>query len=431
MFMTILTDRSVLASAGAMTGYLAALVVVLFSIIAASFPTNFPEYRCATNAPLQNILTGFNSTTVRVGNRPWGLAYLNNNVAFAAVNFSIAVLDTSNFTPKLTNLIPYPPELSGKMGNEDVDADGYGYREITLTHDKRNLYIATGFGAVIVDVPRAILGRNDSIVGVLSSNGYVGQSAIDLSITPNDEYVFVSQEFGSNNTHNRGAVEVFNVTRLSDGRVASSWRGFIALPGYATVGQQFSNDYTRLFVTSELNSTSASPNSTTGVLSVLDVAKLKHNPGKAQITKVDSGCRPVRCHMKGKYLWITERDANHLAVFDAEGLANNGTDNLRLATINTGTSPIGVASVGNYILTADSNRFNYTNAPTGITVVDATLALEGQVDFPQIPTGAFPRTLAVSPDGNRLLVSEFGAATIRVVDVSALNRAKMSGTQEG
>lgn len=408
---------------------IAAVALVLFPNVAAPFPTNFPQYRCATNAPPQNILSGISSTTLRVGNRPWGLQYLNKNIAFAAVNFSIAVLDTSRFQPRLMNLIPYPPELSGKMGNEDINADGYGYREVALTHDKRNLYIATGYGAVIVDVPRAILGRSDSIVGVLSSNGYAGQSAIELSITPNDEYIFVSQEFGSNNSHDRGAVEVFNVTRLPDGTVASSWRGFIALPGYATVGQQFSSDYTKLFVTSELNSTTASPNTTTGVLSVLDVAKLKHTPGKSQITKFDSGCRPVRCHLEGQYLWVTERDANHLAVFDAQKLANNDTDNVRLATINTGTSPIGVVSVGNYILTADSNRFNYSNAPTGITVVDSVLALEGQVDFPQIPTGAFPRSLAVSPDGNRLLVSEFSAGTIRVVDVSSLNSQKRNETQ--
>ncbi|KAK6085959.1 hypothetical protein SCUP234_01358 [Seiridium cupressi] len=402
------------------TTIIAAIVIALLSPVAACFPTQYPQYRCATNAPAQNALTGLKSTTVAVGNRPWGVVYLNNDYAFAAVNFSIAVLDTSQFTPKLTTLIPFPEEDYGTMGNDDINSDGYGYRELTLSHDRQNLYVATGYGAVIIDVVRAIQGRNDSIVGLLSSDGYVGRSAIELSITPNDQYIFISQEFGSNNSHNRGAIEVFNVTRLDDGTVISSWRGFIALPGYATVGQQFSKDYTKLFVTSELNSTTSSPNTTSGVISVLDVAKLKHTPGKSLITKVSSGCRPVRCRLDGDRLWVSERDINHLTVFDAEKLANNDTTDLLLATVNTGTSPIGLAVVGQYVLTADSNRFSYANATTGITVVDSILALAGQVDFPQIPTGAFPRSLALSPNGKTLLVSEFGTGNIRAIDVSSL-----------
>jgi sugar lactone lactonase YvrE len=49
---------------------------------------------------------------------------------------------------------------------------------------------------------------------------------------------------------------------------------------------------------------------------------------------------------------------------------------------------------------------------------------KGQVNFPQIPTaGEFPRALAVSPDGNTLLVAEFLAMTVRAIDVSYLNNA--------
>lgn len=182
------------------------------------------------------------------------------------------------------------------MGNVDIMEDGYGYRELAISNDKKNLYVATGYGAVIFDVEKAVEGKIGSFAGVLSSDGYVGRSAVEMSITPDDKYVFISQEFGSNASYNRGAVEVFNVTRLDNGTVLSSWRGFIAL-GYAVVGQQFSKDYTKLFVTSEMNSTTASPNNTAGVISVLDVQKLKHTPGKSLITKFTGGCRPVRCHL--------------------------------------------------------------------------------------------------------------------------------------
>lgn len=409
-----------------MAGFLApwnwvASAMLVFSTIAACYPTNYPQYRCATNAAPQNALNGLNTTALRVGNRPWGITYLNEYIAFAAVNFSIAVLDTTKFQPQVLSTIPFPEKAWGKMGNDDINSDGYGYREIALSHDKLNLYVATGYGAVIIDVVRAITGAKNPVVGYLTSGGFAGSSAIELSVTPDNKFVFISQEFGNANTYNRGAVEVFNVTRQDDGTVVSSWRGYIALPGFATVGQQFSPDHKKLFVTSELNSTTAALNRTSGVLSVLDVATLKYYPGNALFAKVSSGCRPVRCHMDGERLWVTQRDANKLSVFDVQKLVNNETDDALLATVNTGTSPIGVDSVGKYVFTADSNRFDYDNATTGVTVVDSTLALEGQVDFPQIPTGEFPRALAVSPSGNRLLISEFGSGNIRVVDVSSLN----------
>ncbi|KAI4593829.1 hypothetical protein KJ359_008870 [Pestalotiopsis sp. 9143b] len=410
--------------AGLLSFWIARVAVILIFSLSSPFSvaavevlgTKYPDFRCETNAPPQNVL-GFNSTSVRVGNRPWGLVYLNDFFAFAAINFSIGVLDTTNFEPRVLNMIPFPMDL--QMGNLDINSDGYGYRELALSHDKKTLYVATGYGAVVLDVARALFGRNDSVIGVLSSGGYAGHSAVELSVTPDDNFVFISQEFGSNNSYGRGAVEVFKVTRGS-ATISSIWRGFIAL-GFALVGQQFSKDNTKLFITSELNSTTGTVNNTAGVISVLDVATLKVTPGTALITKLNNGCRPVRCDVSsdGTQLWVTERDANVLAIYDAVELAqgNNNTDEVLLGSITTGTSPIGIAGVGRYVFTADSNRFDYDNATTGVTVVNA-ITME---QLGQIPTSDFPRSLAISPSGNRLMVSEFGAGTIRVIDVTALN----------
>lgn len=215
--------------AGLLSFWIARVVVILlFSLSSPStvaavevLGTKYPDFRCATNAPPQNVL-GFNSTSVRVGNRPWGLVYLNDFFAFAAINFSIGVLDTTNFEPRLLNMIPFPMDL--QMGNLDINSDGYGYRELALSHDKKTLYVATGYGAVVLDVARALFGRNDSVIGVLSSGGYAGHSAVELSVTPDDNFVFISQEFGSNNSYGRGAVEVFKVTR-GTATISSIWRG--------------------------------------------------------------------------------------------------------------------------------------------------------------------------------------------------------------
>jgi hypothetical protein len=95
------------------------------------------------------------------------LVYLNESIAFAAINFSVGVLDTSDFAPRLKYILPLQPAFF--IGNDDIDLDGYGFREMALTHDKENLYVATGYGAVILDVPRALAGSNDSFVGVLAT----------------------------------------------------------------------------------------------------------------------------------------------------------------------------------------------------------------------------------------------------------------------
>ncbi|KAI4600630.1 hypothetical protein KJ359_000989 [Pestalotiopsis sp. 9143b] len=397
------------------TAAAAAIAVVFFSNAASSFPTHV----CATNAAPQ-VNLDLNVSVLDVGPRPWGLVYFNETVALAAVNFSLAVLDVSTLEPKLVHLLPTPPQFT--IGNDDFNEDGYGFRDIKLTKDKENAYVATGYGAVVFDVPRALAGRNDSAVGVLSNNGLAGRSSIELQITADDQFVFVSQEFGSNATYQRGAVEVYNITRHENRTVESHWRGFIAL-GFATIGQQFSTDHSLLFVTSEMNGTATSLNETSGIISVLDVAKLRTYVGQALVKKVDAGCHPVRAAMSldGRHLWVSQREANQVMAFDTAKLADNTSTEALVATVNTGTSPIGITAIKNHILTADSNRFGYSNASTGVTFVNAAGALaEGRIAFPQVPTGPFPRALAVSPNGKTVLVSEFDGGTIRALDVSSV-----------
>ncbi|KAI1856639.1 hypothetical protein JX265_011598 [Neoarthrinium moseri] len=347
-----------------MAGFVAYWAAAVAAIAAVLLPLTaaFPTHVCATNAPPQPDLP-LNNSVLGVESRPWGLIYLNEKIAFAAVNFSIGVIDTSELTPKMKYMLPLPPWCL--IGNTNITEDGYGLRGLALTNDKRNLYAATGYGAVILDVNRALAGRNDSYVGVLSKDGYVGQSAIEVTVSADDKFVFISQEFGSNNTWGLGALEVYNVTRLANGTVASTWRGFIAL-GYATIGQQFSQDHSRLFVTSEMNNSATSLNDTTGIVNVLDVATLRRTPGKSLVKKIVAGCHPVRAQMSldGRHLWVTTRESNHVLAFDAAKLADNTTMDAQVAQINTGTSPIGITAIRGHILTADSNRFGYSNAST-------------------------------------------------------------------
>ena len=76
---------------------------------------------------------------------------------------------------------------------------------------------------------------------------------------------------------------------------------------------------------------------------------------------------------------------------------------------------------------ADSNRFAgmdpalYGNATSGLSVVDVNAAIRGErANLGQIPTGLFPREMAVSPDGRTILVSIFGSMMVQAVDVATL-----------
>lgn len=71
---------------------------------------------------------------------------------------------------------------------------------------------------------------------------------------------------------------------------------------------------------------------------------------------------------------------------------------------------------------ANLNRFTLVGATAGLSVVDVQAALRNSTSavLGQIPTGKFPRELAISPDGFTVLVSEYGSRAGQAVDVSTL-----------
>jgi DNA-binding beta-propeller fold protein YncE len=384
-------------------------IVTAVSFAALSGAVSAPD--CQAVAPTQVTLNNITTASLNVtGNHPFGLVYASKDIAFVGLGASLGVLNTSTFTPTLIRQISlqdvftnYPPGIFSAYG-------------LAISRDKRIVYAAIGPGAVAVDVGKAVAGDPDSILGSL--NGKAGTTAIEATVSIDDKHLFVSQEYGNKETEFHGAIEVFNVARNSNGSLSSTDIGFIAL-GYSVVGTALSPDGSKLYATSE----TATLNGTQGTLSVLDVTTLETNPSKALLASVDAGCGPVRVvvSQNGKHVWVTARESNKLLAFDAAKLESNSSNAL-LASVQVGTSPVGLVLVnqGRHIITADSNRFSYTNTTTGLTVVDVHAALQGRQGFPRIPTGLFPREFAVSPDRETLLVSEYGSEAIQAVDVSQL-----------
>lgn len=374
---------------------------------------------CQTVAPPEKNLTSVLTAEIAVPAHPFGVAYgQQKDIAFVALNTSLGVLNTSVFIPSLIHEIPLPApyvSLSGSTG-------------IALTHDGRHVLV-TAFSAalIVVDVAKAATGSPDAVVGVLNGVAAAGASAIEVSTSRNDRYAFVSQEDGSRQTGERGTIEVFRLERpAANGTVSGTYVGYLTL-GDLVVGTVLSSDGRTLYATSE----TASFNTTQGTLSVIDVEKLETDPSNALVSTVPAGCGAVRVIVSrdDQTVWVTARESNALLAFDASKLTSNASAAL-LASVQVGTSPVGLRFAGandRRILTANSNRFAgsnsslYGNATTGLSVVDVHAALRGErANLGQIPTGFFPRELAVSPDGRTVLVSDYGSSMIQAVDVSTL-----------
>jgi DNA-binding beta-propeller fold protein YncE len=285
---------------------------------------------------------------------------------------------------------------------------------IALSPDGRLLLIATeGTGAVVVSVPAAEAGVNGAVLGVLSSSGAGIGGAIEVAVSPDDRYAFISLESADE-------IAVFNLSAaLADGFGAAAYVG--AIPArIAPVGLAFAPDGRWLYSTSEASSS----RSEVGTLEVINVARAESDPATSVAARVPAGCNPVRVttSANGTVVWVTARASDALLAFSATALRTSPRSAL-LADVPVGAAPVGLALVrdGSLMVVADSNRFNASGQHANLAVVDVHAALAGQPALlGYLPAGAFPRDVAADPAGRAVLVANFASNQVESVDVADL-----------
>jgi DNA-binding beta-propeller fold protein YncE len=321
----------------------------------------------------------------------------------------VAVLADDGFTPRVVRTI-------------GVRGDAVGN---SLTRDGRYLLVADGSnGATVVSVHRAETGARDAVLGTLSRHRAQagGGGAIEVASSPDGHYAFVSIEYG-------GGIAVYDLrAALADDFHKSTYLGTVRL-GLAVVGMAVSPDGRRLYATSELavgtSALGARPRSQFhGSLSVISISQAARDPQQAVLAAVPAGCSPVRVAVSsdGSTVWVTARESNRLLAFSAGKLLSD-PKHARLAAVHVGEAPVGLALVsgGRDVIVADSNRFGVPGARAELTVVSTAAALAHRpAVVGTIPAGSFPREMAVEPDGQTLLVSNFGSDELEAVDVGAL-----------
>jgi DNA-binding beta-propeller fold protein YncE len=270
-----------------------------------------------------------------------------------------------------------------------------------------------GSGAEVVSVSAAEDGGRPAVAGELTSGPANGGGAIEVAVTANGRYAFVTLEDSQ-------AIAVFRFPRaLSQGFGPADYVGSVPTQ-IAPVGLAISPDGRWLYSTSEAEQ----PPSMMGSLSVISVARAETDPSAAVVARVPAGCSPVRVitSADGDVVWVAARASDALLAFSARALRTDPSHAL-IADVRVGELPVGLALVrgGSLIVVADSDRFGVSGAHASLAVVDVPDALSGRSALlGYLPAGAFPREMAVVPGGKVLLVSNFGSDRLEGVRLANL-----------
>jgi DNA-binding beta-propeller fold protein YncE len=358
------------------------------------------ESQGASSSKLASVRTGF----VGVSGPPFGIAATpDGRWSFVdLVGGRVALFSDAGFIPRLVRTITLPQDAVGS----------------SLTPDGRYLLVADGAdGATVVSVARAEAGASHAVLGTLRTGKHgTGGGAIEVISSSDGEYAFVSIEYGA-------GVAVYNLhAALGDGFTSTSYVGSVPL-GEAVVGLALSPDGRELYATSELAAgrQHAGPG---GTLSVISVRDAERNPARSVLANVPAKNSPVRVAVApdGSVVWVTARGSNQLLAFSAKQLRADPGRAL-LASVRVGAAPVGLAlfDAGRRLIVADSNRFAVPGARADLSVVDAAAALAHRpAVLGTVPAGCFPREMAPEPNGDTMLVSNFGSAQLEAVDLTTL-----------
>jgi DNA-binding beta-propeller fold protein YncE len=366
---------------------------------------------CSAATAKSPPLTGVAAAMVPVSGDPFGVAVTpDGRWAFVANDGSIDVLRTgSALAPVREATIPVQVTAA--------PAAGVGVGSLlgeTLTPGGRYLLAATGGGAVVVSVVRAEQGRRDVALGTMSDPAG-GDGAIEVAVSRDGDYAFVTEEDSLR-------VAVFNLHRaLTHGFGPRDFVGTIPV-GIAPVGMAVSPDGRWLYVTSEVMAQQANGN--VGTLTVVSVARAEADPATAVVATVAAGCNPVRVitSADGREVWVTARASDDLLCFSAAALRTDPGRAL-VAIVRVGAAPVGLMLVrnGSLVVVADSNRFGARGASSDLSVVDAAAALAGKpAAVGLISAGLFPREMALEPDGQHLLVTNFASGQVEAVSIPSI-----------
>ena len=299
-----------------------------------------------------------------------------------------------------------------------------------LTHDGKLLVVADGGYLAFLDATRLQSGDGDPVLGYIGDGSPVGY--IYANVTPDDKYLLASAERGQ-------AVLVIDLEKArADGFKGGGGVAKLDV-GNAPISVTLSPDGRFLYTTSEAalpewnwpstcrpenpNARANARNHPQGAIIVFDLARALTDPSHAAISRVPTGCNPVRLVLSpsGDVAYVSARDDNALLAFDAQRLVGD-TTHVLLGRTEVGIAPVGIAVIdsGARVVVTSSNRFGgNANDHQPLTVVDVARLRDGRpAVVGTIQAGAFPRELRLTADGRTLFVTNFASRTLEMIDLA-------------
>lgn len=262
---------------------------------------------------------------------------------------------------------------------------------LAVSHNHKFALVADFNGAAVIDLARLIAGQPSPILGQLGNNP--AAEAIEVAISKDDQYAFVSNEYGD-------TIAVYNVAKAMRNGFGSAGVRVGDIPiGSDPVGLALAPDGKTLYAVNE------GVADIKGSLIAINVARAEKSPSNAIIRRVAAGCHPGRIVLSanGRTAWVAARGSNAVLSFDTAKLT------LRSVT-RVGTQPVGLLLVDKdrTLLVANSNRFSPTHAVGSVSVVNTAKPAFTKT----IPAKVFPREFGYVPSRHEVLLTNFNSQTL-------------------
>jgi DNA-binding beta-propeller fold protein YncE len=381
----------------------------------------------------QIMMPGSPFAVTTTPNGQWALVSVSQSVTSSAVLGSngIVVLERAAGTYRYVSFVPLQDPPSG----------------LVLNHDGTLLLAAANRGVAFIDVQRAITGAPGAVIGFEPLGGPLVAGTIEVVLSADERFIFAANEtIGTVSVIDRNAA-------IQSAFAASAVVGNIPVE-LAPVGLAVSMDGAHLYVTNEqakpgtpgYNPSACriqtGPSTTAlvpeGTILVVDTGIAEVSPESSVISRALAGCVPVRIRLltarksddhsadtegrrDDEIAWMTARGENQLKAFSTAQLLSDPAHAL-LASTPVGTAPVGLQPFadGELIAIANSNRFS-GGMPGSVSIVAAREALTDEpATLRTFGVGVFPREWALSPDGRKLLLAEFGSSVLDIFDVDTL-----------
>ena len=354
----------------------------------------FTAYNLPGNVPWTVEYAGMNQTTtassmnfVSLSNSAWQIypvtvngqtyypIYAAGNNISAGYNLEVDFIPMrnlwfSNWGAANVSMIYYSNNtlaLNKVSGGTGLVIVGTGPRDVAITPNGQYVYVTNYYNGNTVSV---ISTSSNSVVSTIS----VGANPLGVAITPNGQYAYVA---------NRGSNSVSVISTSSNSVVSTIPVGTNPYGVAITPNGQYV--YVPNYYSASVSVISTSSNS---VVSTIPVST---NPKGVAITP------------NGQYVYVTNYGSNSVSVIST-------SSNSVVSTIPVGTNPRDVAITpnGQYVYVANINSNSVSVISTSSNSVVST-----------IPVGTNPDGVAITPNGLYAYVTNGGSNSVSVISTSS------------